>query len=74
MRSNGVPQALKQCFDCVRPGGRIVQVGMFPAGDVTLDLARLVKREVDYLGSFDSWMKSPTPSTFSPQVPTSRQC
>ncbi len=51
-----------------------MQVGMFPAGDVTLDLARLVKREVDYLGSFDSWMKSPTPSTFSPQVPTSRQC
>ena len=29
-----------------------MQVGMFPAGGVTLDLARLVTREVDYLGSF----------------------
>lgn len=50
--ATGVPQALRQCFDCVRPGGKIVQVGMLPAGDITLDLARLVTREVDYLGSF----------------------
>ncbi|MFB9783565.1 MULTISPECIES: zinc-binding dehydrogenase [Rhodococcus] len=50
--ATGVPQALKQCFDCVRPGGKIVQVGMLPAGDISLDPARLVTREVDYLGSF----------------------
>ena len=50
--ATGVPHALKICFDRVRPGGRIVQVGMLPAGDITLDLGRLVTREADYLGSF----------------------
>ena len=29
-----------------------MQVGMLPAGDIILDLARLVTKEVDYRGSF----------------------
>lgn len=50
--ATGVPRAVRQCFESVRPGGTIVQVGMLPTGEVPMDLALLVTREVSYLGSF----------------------
>jgi L-idonate 5-dehydrogenase len=50
--ASGNPQALITCLDCVHPGGRIVQLGMLPAGDLTLPLTRLTPKEIDLLGTF----------------------
>ncbi len=36
----------------MHPGGRIVQLGMLPAGDLALPLTRLTPKEIDLLGTF----------------------
>ena len=50
--ASGNPQALITCLDCVRPGGRIVQLGMLPGGELGLPLTRLTPKEIDLVGTF----------------------
>jgi L-idonate 5-dehydrogenase len=50
--ASGSPQALMTCLECTRPGGRIVQLGMLPAGEIGLPLTRLTPKELDLVGSF----------------------
>jgi L-idonate 5-dehydrogenase len=38
IEASGSPQALITCLECTRPGGRIVQLGMLPSGDIALPL------------------------------------
>ena len=50
--ASGDPKALVTCLDCVRPGGRIVQLGMLPGGELGLPLTRLTPKEIDLVGTF----------------------
>ena len=50
--ASGSPQALDACLQAVRPGGRVVLVGLLPAGAVPVPANRVVTREVDVVGSF----------------------
>jgi len=50
--ASGNPQALTTCLDCVRPGGRIVQLGMLPTGAIGLPLTKLTPKEIDLVGTF----------------------
>jgi L-idonate 5-dehydrogenase len=50
--ASGNPQALVTCLDCTRPGGRIVQLGMLPPGEIGLPLTRLTPKELDLVGTF----------------------
>jgi L-idonate 5-dehydrogenase len=50
--ASGNPQALATCLDCVRPGGRIVQLGMLPSGAIGLPLTKLTPKEIDLVGTF----------------------
>jgi len=52
IEASGAPPAIGACFECVRAGGRIVQVGFLPPGDVGVPVNRLMAKEVDYVGSF----------------------
>ena len=47
--ASGNPQALVTCLDCTRPGGRIVQLGMLPPGEIGLPLTKLTPKELDLL-------------------------
>jgi L-iditol 2-dehydrogenase len=48
----GSASALSLGLDFVRPGGRVVVVGMAPEGAVTLSLEHLQRRELTVTGSF----------------------
>jgi L-idonate 5-dehydrogenase len=50
--ASGNPKALITCLDCVRPGGRVVQLGMLPSGPVGLPLTRLTPKEIELVGTF----------------------
>jgi L-idonate 5-dehydrogenase len=50
--ASGNPQALMTCIDCTRPGGRIVQLGMLPPGEIGLPLTRITPKELDLVGTF----------------------
>jgi L-idonate 5-dehydrogenase len=50
--ASGAPAALVTCLDCVRPGGRIVQLGMLPSGTLPLPLTRLTPKELELVGTF----------------------
>ena len=50
--ATGSPEALASVIRVVRPGGRIVQVGMLPPGQVPVPVNLLVVRELELLGSF----------------------
>jgi L-idonate 5-dehydrogenase len=50
--ASGAPEALEACVDAVRPGGRVVLVGLLPPGTVPARGNRIVTREVDVIGSF----------------------
>lgn len=52
IEATGVAPVLAQLFDVVRPGGRIVQLGMMPAGTVATPINRLMAREIDLVGAF----------------------
>jgi L-idonate 5-dehydrogenase len=52
LEASGNPKALITCLDCVRPGGRIVQLGMLPGGELGLPLTKLTPKEIDLLGTF----------------------
>jgi L-idonate 5-dehydrogenase len=52
LEASGSPMALITCLDCVRPGGRIVQLGMLPSGDIALPLTRITPKELELVGTF----------------------
>jgi 2-desacetyl-2-hydroxyethyl bacteriochlorophyllide A dehydrogenase len=45
------PRALRQAFDVVRPGGTIVQIGTQPNEDLPLPALRIMRKEINYIGS-----------------------
>jgi L-idonate 5-dehydrogenase len=50
--ATGALPALASLFRVTRPGGRVVQIGMLPPGDVPVAANLLMAQEIDYLGSF----------------------
>ena len=48
----GALSALASLLKVTRPGGRVVQIGMLPPGDVSVAANLLMAQEIDYLGSF----------------------
>ena len=52
IEATGAPSALAGLFSLVRPGGRIVQLGILPPGAVGVPVNLLVVREIDYVGAF----------------------
>lgn len=45
------PKALRQAFDVIRPGGTIVQIGTLPTEDIPLPSLRVMRKEINYMGS-----------------------
>jgi L-idonate 5-dehydrogenase len=52
LEASGSPHALITCLQCTRPGGRIVQLGMLPSGDIALQLTRITPKEIELVGTF----------------------
>ncbi|MDX1539801.1 MAG: L-idonate 5-dehydrogenase [Geminicoccaceae bacterium] len=50
--ASGNAGGLESCIEVTRPGGRIVQIGMFPPAPVPVLVNRLVGKELDLMGSF----------------------
>ena len=50
--ATGALPALASLLRVTRPGGRIVQIGMLPPGEVKMAVNLLMAQEIDYLGSF----------------------
>ena len=50
--ATGAPASLAALPLLMRKGGRIVQVGMFPPGELPLGMNVLITREIDLIGSF----------------------
>jgi L-idonate 5-dehydrogenase len=50
--ASGSPDGFATLVDVTRPGGRIVQIGMFPPGHIPVPANRLMAKELDLLGSF----------------------
>lgn len=44
-------RALRQAFEIVRPGGTIVQIGTVPNEDIPLPAVRIMRKEINYIGS-----------------------
>ena len=52
IEASGVPAGLDTCLASVRPGGRVVLVGLLPQGSVPVAGNRVVTREIELAGSF----------------------
>lgn len=50
--ASGSPDGFATLVDVTRPGGRIVQIGMFPPGRIPVPANRIMAKEIDLLGSF----------------------
>jgi len=50
--ATGALPALASLLRVTRPGGRVVQIGMLPPGEVPVAANLLMAQEIDYLGSF----------------------
>jgi len=50
--ATGALPALASLLRITRPGGRVIQIGMLPPGDVPVAANLLMAQEIDYLGSF----------------------
>ncbi|QHC35571.1 L-idonate 5-dehydrogenase [Komagataeibacter xylinus] len=50
--ATGVPAALPAAIARTRHGGILVQVGMFPPGDIAVPIAQIISRELDFRGTF----------------------
>lgn len=50
--ATGAPPALVSLVRCVRPGGRVVQLGMMPPGEVGVPVNMLMAQEIDLVGAF----------------------
>ena len=51
IEASASPRALRQAFDVVRPGGTIVQIGTVPNDDIPLPAVRIMRKEINYIGS-----------------------
>ena len=49
---SGNAQALENCIDATRPGGRIVQVGLLPAGNAGTPVNKVTAKELEVVGTF----------------------
>jgi L-idonate 5-dehydrogenase len=52
MEASGNIRGLENCIDAIRPGGRIVQVGILPAGNAAVPINKLLTKELELLGTF----------------------
>ncbi len=52
VEASGAAAALQTCVESLRPGGRVVMVGLLPAGTVPVAGNRIVTREFELVGSF----------------------
>jgi L-idonate 5-dehydrogenase len=50
LEASGAPPALLDCVEAVKPGSRIVQVGMLASANLPLD--KLISRELELVGTF----------------------
>jgi L-idonate 5-dehydrogenase len=50
--ASGARPALRQAFDLVKPGGKIVQIGTLGTEDVPLPANMLMVKEIQFIGSF----------------------
>jgi L-idonate 5-dehydrogenase len=50
--ASGNVQALETCIGTIRPGGRIVQVGILPVGESAVPVNKLVAKELQLIGTF----------------------
>ena len=50
--ATGAPPALASLVRAVRPGGRVVQLGMMPPGEVGVLVNMLMAQEIDLVGAF----------------------
>lgn len=51
IEASASPKALLQAFDLIRPGGTIVQIGTLPTQDIPLPALRIMRKEINYVGS-----------------------
>jgi len=51
IEASASPVALRQAFDVIRPGGTIVQIGTLPTEDIPLPALRIMRKEINYIGS-----------------------
>jgi L-idonate 5-dehydrogenase len=51
IEASASPKALRQAFEVVRPGGTIVQIGTLPTDDIPLPALRIMRKEINYIGS-----------------------
>jgi L-iditol 2-dehydrogenase len=52
IEASGAVEAVRQAFRMVRPGGRVVLVGIFPSVELEVPLAETITKELDVLGVF----------------------
>jgi L-idonate 5-dehydrogenase len=52
LEASGNALALESCIGATRPGGRIVQVGILPAGNSSVPMNRVVAKELELVGTF----------------------
>ena len=52
LECSGVPQSISVAVRAVRPAGTVVQVGMLPDADRSMNLSPFIAKEVRYLGTF----------------------
>lgn len=52
LEASGSPAALSSLFSVMRRGGRIVQLGMMPPGEVSIPINPVQTREIELVGAF----------------------
>jgi L-idonate 5-dehydrogenase len=52
IEASGNVRGLENCIDATKSGGRIVQVGIFPAGSLTAPINKLLAKELELFGTF----------------------
>ena len=52
IEASGNLRGLENCIDATRSGGRIVQVGIFPAGNAGAPINKLLAKELELFGTF----------------------
>jgi L-idonate 5-dehydrogenase len=52
IEASGNIRGLENCIDAVRPGGRIVQLGIYPPGNPGAPINKLLAKELEFFGTF----------------------
>jgi L-idonate 5-dehydrogenase len=52
IEASGNVRAVGNCIDATKRGGRIVQVGYLPPGHPTINVNRIITKELELAGSF----------------------